>query len=114
MGIVGAVVVARWSIGMLRTTSGILLDEQGPEPIRNAITENLEAGGVRIVDLHVWSIGPNIYSAIVSLVASDPKSPEYYKRNLPSDVGVVHWTIEVHRDPKTTCLAKTGRSGAVP
>ena len=30
MGIIGAMLVARWSLGLLRTTSRILLDRQGP------------------------------------------------------------------------------------
>ena len=30
MGIVGAVLVGRWSLGLLGSTSAVLLDEQGP------------------------------------------------------------------------------------
>ncbi len=61
MGVVGAILVARWSTGLLRTTSRVLLDHQGPDSIRHAIRQNLEElTGVTVVDLHLWQIGPGI------------------------------------------------------
>jgi Co/Zn/Cd efflux system component len=29
----------------------------------------------RVADLHVWSIGPNIYVAVITVVADEPKEP---------------------------------------
>ena len=56
MGIVGATLVARWSLGLIRTTSSILLDHQAPgimlEKTRAAI-ESIDNN--RISDLHIWS-----------------------------------------------------------
>jgi len=98
MGIVGAILVARWSLGLIRDTSGILLDHQAPgvmlERTRAAI-ESVDDN--RIADLHIWSIGPGIYSAIVAVVSDAPKSPEHYKSLIPSDLGIVHTIVEVHR-----------------
>lgn len=39
MGIVGAILVARWSMGLLRSTSGVLLDRQAPAQVGDAIRE---------------------------------------------------------------------------
>jgi len=98
MGIVGAVLVTRWSVGLVKSTSAILLDQQGPERIRRAVREAIEAGSdARVADLHLWSIGPNLYSVVVSVVASDPRPPDEYKDRLPKDIGLVHQMIEVHR-----------------
>lgn len=98
MGIVGAALVARWSLGLLRSTSSVLLDEQAPASIRRAVRESIEIDtDDRVADLHVWSIGPGIYSAIVTVVASEPREPDYYRKLLPDDIGLVHETIEVHR-----------------
>ena len=81
MGIVGAVLVARWSVGLLRATSGVLLDRRGPSRLREPITERVEADGdSRIADLHLWSIGPGIYAAEVAIVAHAPATPDEYKR----------------------------------
>ena len=97
-GMVGALLVARWSLGLLRTTSGVLLDRQGPESIRAAITRSIEElGDSRVVDLHLWATGPGLYAAIVSVVAHEPATPEEYKARLPQDVGLAHVSVEVHR-----------------
>jgi cation diffusion facilitator family transporter len=97
MGIVGAILVARWSLGLIRDTSGILLDHQAPgvmlEQTRTAI-ESVDDN--RITDLHIWSIGPGIYSATITVVSDIPKSPEYYKNLIPKDLGIVHTIVEVH------------------
>ncbi|OGX12957.1 MAG: cation diffusion facilitator family transporter [Omnitrophica bacterium RIFOXYB12_FULL_50_7] len=96
MGIVGAVLVSRWAWRLLRETSYILLDREGPESIQRKIKENIEKDGdSRITDLHLWSVGPDIYSAIISVVASHPLEPEHYKRLISSDLGLVHITVEV-------------------
>ena len=96
MGIVGAIMVSRWSLGLLRTTSAVLLDRQGPENIQTQIKQCIEEDDNRVVDLHLWSIGPNIYGVIISVIAHDPKPPEHYKELLPSNLGLVHVTVEVH------------------
>ena len=97
MGIVGAVLVARWSIGLLHTTARILLDKQADEKIRGTIMTALESqGDTRIADLHIWAVGPNLYSAIISVVTHHPKPPDRYKTLIPKELGVVHAVVEVH------------------
>ncbi|HEU4618167.1 MAG TPA: CDF family Co(II)/Ni(II) efflux transporter DmeF [Gammaproteobacteria bacterium] len=97
MGIVGAVLVARWSIGLLRATTAVLLDKSAPESVCAAIRASIEGqADNRIADLHVWSVGPGMYSALISVVTHAPRSPESYKRLIPPGLGVVHAAIEVH------------------
>ena len=99
MGIVGAVLVARWSVGLLRSSSGTLLDRQGPESIRRELMESIEADGdSRVAELHLWSIGPGIYAADIAVVACNPETPDRYKTRIPETLGVVHITIEIHKD----------------
>lgn len=98
MGIVGALLVSRWSLGLLRTTSAVLLDRQVPEDIRTAVSNSIEVDGDhRVVDLHVWPIGPDIYAAIIAVVARDPLPPERYKAMISCGLSLVHVTVEVHR-----------------
>ena len=98
MGVVGALLILRWSWGLLRSTGALLLDEQAGEQTCKAITGAIEADRQdRIIDLHVWSIGPGIYAAILSVLTERQRSPEDYKRCLPKDLGLVHVTVEVHR-----------------
>ena len=98
MGVVGAILVSRWSLGLLRGTSDVLLDKQGPDAIRSKIRDSIERDGdCRVADLHLWSIGPNVYGVIVSVVAHDPQLPEHYKTAIPSGLCLEHVTIEVHQ-----------------
>jgi cation diffusion facilitator family transporter len=96
MGVVGAVLVARWSIGLLRLSGAVLLDRSAPTELRAAIRDSLErADGGRVVDLHVWCIGLGLYSVQATIVTPSPHSPNHYKAQLPSDLGIVHVSIEV-------------------
>ena len=99
MGIVGAILVARWSYGLIRDTSGILLDHQAPGALLEKVRSAIESGDVnRITDLHIWSIGPGIYSATLTVVSESPRPPEYYKELIPGNLGIVHTIVEVHHN----------------
>ena len=98
MGFVGAILVGRWSLGLLRSTSLILLDRQGPEDARRKISECIESDGdSRVADLHLWSIGPGIYSLVMTVVAKEPAAADGYRARLPEDLGLAHVSIEVRR-----------------
>jgi len=96
MGIAGSILVARWSVGLLRETSHVLLDHQAPEDVREALREAVEADGPdRIADLHVWTIGPGLRAAAFQVLTDEPRSPETYHARIPTELHVVHATIEV-------------------
>ncbi|PKO07181.1 MAG: cation transporter [Chloroflexi bacterium HGW-Chloroflexi-3] len=96
MGIVGAILVTRWSVGLLRSTSAILLDKQVSKTLQDKIKLCIESDGEsQVADLHVWSIGPNIHAAIISVVNQHVLSSEEYKARLPEDLGLEHVSIEV-------------------
>ena len=97
MGLVGATLVFRWSWGMLRSSSRVLLDLQAPDEVRGAIQKAIESeGDNRVSDLHVWSVGPGIYAAEIGIVSSRPLDPDSYYGLLPGELGLVHVTFEIH------------------
>lgn len=70
MGIVGAVVIARWSWVLLRDSALVLLDASDPA-LEEEVREHVEAAGdARITDLHLWRVGPEAHAAIVSVTGS--------------------------------------------
>lgn len=95
VGVVGAAIVARWSLGLLRNTSGVLLDRQGPEEVCDAIRGSVEDGGGLVTDLHLWAIGPGIYGAIVSIVAPRSLATEHFMSRMPAGLDLAHVTVEV-------------------
>ncbi len=97
MGLVGATLVFRWSWGMLRSSSRVLLDMQASDEVRGAIQKAIESeGDNRVSDLHVWSVGPGIYAAEIGIVSSRPLDPDSYYNLLPRELGLVHVTFEIH------------------
>lgn len=100
MGLVGAAVIVVWARGLIFGSGRVLLDFAAPEDMREKIRRVIEADSdARIADLHVWSIGPGIYAAALSLVTHQPQEPDHYKRLLPKSLGVSHVTVEVHLCP---------------
>ena len=99
MGIVGAILVARWSIGLLKVSARVLLDWQADytvtEPLRAALLA--EDDDDRITDLHVWKIGQDLHAAEITVVTDHERSPDYYKARVPDILGIAHISVEVHR-----------------
>lgn len=99
MGIVGSLVIARWSYGLLRDTSGILLDSSIPIDDVASIREALEGGssGDMVSDLHVWPLGPGKLSVMASIVSDHPRPPDHYKKLLADRPELAHVAVEVNR-----------------
>ncbi|MEG2796359.1 MAG: CDF family Co(II)/Ni(II) efflux transporter DmeF [Pseudomonas sp.] len=96
MGIVGAIVIAKWAFNLMRDSSAMLLDATD-EPVAAEIRELLETSGdVRISDLHVWQVGPQARAAIVSVVASAGVTAEAVRARLAPVHELSHLTIELH------------------
>ena len=90
MGVVGALVIAHWSWGLMRDTAAILLDTNDAEAAA-AIRSRVEAAGAVVTDLHVWRVGPEARAAIVE-VKGDVRCEELRDR-LTDIVAVAHLTI---------------------
>ena len=99
MGIVGAILITKWSKGLLKQTSSVLLDQQGPDHLVESVISRIKSLPcmTEIIDLHVWSIGPNIYSAAITIVADNKNSLRMFKSEMHSLTEIVHSTIEVHQ-----------------
>ena len=97
MGIVGSVVVGVWAYGLLRDTSGVLLDRTPeasdlPEEIRNAVESD---GDSLVTDLHIWQVAAGRFAAIVSIVAHRPQTSDAYRDRLREHEELEHVTVEV-------------------
>ncbi len=96
MGVVGGGLVAIWAWGLARDTGAVLLDRQAPVEATAAITNSIQSGGrYRVVDLHLWSIGPGYRAAIISVRTTDPCDRGDIEALVPDDLGIVHLTIEI-------------------
>ena len=99
IGVVGAVVIAQWSISLMREAGRSLLDAHDNHERLRAIRERIEAGNSkdRVTDMHLWSVGPGHDALILSIDAADPATPDDYKVRLADIPRLSHVTIEVNR-----------------
>lgn len=106
MGIVGAIVITRWSYDLLRDTSQILLDSGVNLKTASAIRSVIESDADnRVSDLHIWRVGLHHLAAIISIVTHYPKPPKHYKALLSGFEELAHLTVEVNHCPGESCLS---------
>jgi len=105
MGIVGALIITKWSYGLLVDTGKVLLDRDVNQEAIAEIKSIIESDSDnRISDIHVWRVGPHHLSAIISIVTHFPKSPEYYKNLLSAYDEINHVTVEVNKCEGEPCI----------
>jgi len=99
IGILGAIVITHWSIGLARNAARSLLDSHDDQPLEDAVRSRLRGADPDndIRDLHLWRIGPGHYALVVSLRATHPHTPAEYKARLKDLSSLRHVTIEVNR-----------------
>ncbi len=98
IGIVGAGVILKWSQGLLRDTSRILLDRNIDQDQVKALYRSLAQEETdQVADLHVWQINPGQTAAVVRIDTTTPKSPAFYKERLRHVAALDHVTVEVNR-----------------
>jgi cation diffusion facilitator family transporter len=95
MGIVGALVIANWSYGLVRDTGAILLDMTPDRDMTEKLRQAIEAEGDTLADLHLWRLGPGHLGAIVAVITGRARGPDFYRRLLGGFHALSHVTIEV-------------------
>ena len=96
-GIIGAMVIASWSYGLIRDTGAILLDRIPDSRLANDVRNLIESDGSTVGDLHLWRLGPGHLGAIVSVCSKEGRSADYYRQKLARFRSLSHVTIEIHR-----------------
>lgn len=97
MGLVGAVLITQWSVSLLRSSGGVLVDRVPDADMLGVVRQKLEVGTDRVSDLHVWRVGPGHAALIAAIVSDDPQPPAHYKARLAGLAFLSHVTIEVNR-----------------
>lgn len=96
-GIIGACVIASWSYGLIRDTGAILLDMLPSARTADRLRVAIEQAGDRVVDLHLWRLGPGHLGAIVAIATESDRDAAFYRARLADVPALSHLTIEVNR-----------------
>jgi len=100
LGLVGALLVAKWSWGLIQETGKTLLDAEMGHPVVTEIRELIATfKDVEITDLHVWKVGKGKFSCILGLETTSADlnlNPDQIKAELSIHEEIVHASIEIH------------------
>jgi len=99
VGIIGSLVIASWAFGLIRDSGAVLLDVSVDKNLEAVIRDRLETRGDRVIDLHLWQVGPGHRAAVIAVLSDDPLPSATYKRRLGGLRGLSHVTIEVELCP---------------
>jgi cation diffusion facilitator family transporter len=105
MGIVGALVIIRWGIGLAKDTGNILLDCDVNNAKYESIRKVLESDSDnRVADMHLFKIGSQRIVGMISIVTHYPRDIEHYKSLLAGVADLAHVTIEVNACEGDSCI----------
>jgi cation diffusion facilitator family transporter len=94
-GIIGACVIASWSFGLIRDTGAILLDMNPDRRMADNLKHSIESEGDKLVDLHLWRLGPGHLGAIISVATATQRNEQYYRAKVARFRSLSHLTVEV-------------------
>ena len=94
-GFIGALVIASWSVALIRDTGAILLDRTPDPGMAAKVRSAIESEGDRVTDLHLWRLGPGHLGAIVSVATSAQREVADYRQKLAHFHDLSHVTVEV-------------------
>ena len=100
-GFIGALVIANWSVALIRDTGGILLDRMPDPQMAEKVRKAIETEGDRVTDLHLWRLGPGHLGAIVSVATTNPHEAAHYRQRLSGFADLSHVTVEVEHARST-------------
>lgn len=96
VAVVGALVILKWGAGLLKECGRQLVDLDPSSRHRERVKAALESvPDTRVVDLHLWRVGPQQLVCVVSVATSQPKALPEYKQVVLAAVPVNHLTIEI-------------------
>nr|WP_174507066.1 CDF family Co(II)/Ni(II) efflux transporter DmeF [Acinetobacter sp. Marseille-Q1620] len=100
LGILGAILVAKWSIGLIRQTGKTLLDAEMDHPVVEEIKEVIDGLNMSIsmTDLHVWKVGKGKFSCILVLETTDKNlTADMVRHALSIHDEIVHVSVEINQ-----------------
>lgn len=96
-GLIGAVVIANWSYVLIKAAGAVLLDVRTDDAVAQKVRSAIEKSGDKVIDLHIWRLGPGHLGAVLSVVSSQPeRGPAFYHQLLGECKTFSHVTVEVN------------------
>lgn len=103
MGIVGAILVTIWAVGLIKNTANVLLDAEMDKPFAQQLKEEIQnmPFDTQVTDFHLWRVGKKHYACILSVATDSATEPDQIKSLLKNQTELAHITVEVNTHAKT-------------
>jgi cation diffusion facilitator family transporter len=96
-GIIGALVIANWSYVLIKAAGSVLMDVRPDDAVAQKVRVAVEGAGDRLIDLHIWRLGPGHLGAVLSVMSSHAeRGPAFYHQLLGECKSFSHVTVEVN------------------
>ena len=100
VGLVGAGVIANWSVSLIRDAGAVLLDMNPDRHLTRALRHAVERDGDAVADLHLWRLGPGHLGAILCVETESEREASHYREKAMGLASFSHLTVEIERRPK--------------
>jgi cation diffusion facilitator family transporter len=94
-GLLAAILVAQFAWTLLKRAGAALLDINPSPELTAEVRRRLSAEGERVIDLHLWRLGPGHHAVIAVIAAAHPEPVATYRARLAGLAGLSHVTVEV-------------------
>jgi len=94
-GLLAAGLVAQFAWTLARRAGAALLDINPSAELTAEVRQRLSSDGERVIDLHLWRLGPGHHAVIAVIAAADPRPAAAYRARLAGLAGLSHVTVEV-------------------
>lgn len=94
-GLLAAGLVAQFAWTLVRRAGSALLDINPSPTLTAEVRRRLSSGGERVIDLHLWRLGPGHHALIAVIAAEHPQPVATYHARLAGLAGLSHVTVEV-------------------
>lgn len=94
MGIIGAIIILKWSKGLLSSSAEILLDRAAGNKMEAVIRREVEKRENSVLDLKMWFVGPNEMAAAVKITRTEQAEPEWIEGILKNIPGLSYLNVE--------------------
>jgi cation diffusion facilitator family transporter len=95
VGIIGGVVVLKWSAGLIKQSGMDLLDAHDVSIDRDNLVKKLEIDGSKVVDIHLWKLAPGQIGCEIIIRRNQEQGSSYYRDVVQSNFNIDHLIIEV-------------------
>ncbi len=95
VGLLGGLVVFKWSLGLIRQSGMDLLDAHDSTVDQASLVKTVEKDGSKVMDIHLWKLAPGQVGCEIVIQRSLDKHSSDYRDIIQKDFSIQHLIIEV-------------------